>query len=266
MNISKGGTAESYCCCHIAEAALHQYHIRSINGYICAGADSDTHISSCKGRGIVDTIAHHSYLAVLLKFADNAFLAIRKDTGNDIVHTGLSADGSGCPLIISGQHNHTDTHILKFTDSLSAVLLHGICNGNDACQFAIFCEKHRCLALFSQCFRLLQKRLGHFCLCFNKCIITACQSDAISDSCQTIARKGFKFRNFFYIHLLFISVLQNCFRQRMFTALLKAGCQSKQCFFCHALSRHHICNHRFSISNRTCLIQGNNLNLACFFQ
>ena len=43
--------------------------------------------------------------------------------GDDLIHTGLLADGVGGALVVAGEHDHTDAHILQFPHGLGAVRL-----------------------------------------------------------------------------------------------------------------------------------------------
>ena len=47
-----------------------------------------------------------------------ALLAVGQDLGDDLVNPGLFADGLGCPLVVPGEHDHADAHILQLPDGV----------------------------------------------------------------------------------------------------------------------------------------------------
>ena len=67
LDISERCTAESYCRRNVRKPALHQHHISRIYGNVSACTDSDSHICTGKGGSVVDSVADHDNLSVLLK-------------------------------------------------------------------------------------------------------------------------------------------------------------------------------------------------------
>ena len=112
MNIAQGCAAQADCRRHIRQAALHQHDIRGINGNIRSGADRHSDIRPCKRRRVIDSIADHDHFALFLQFSYHLLLAVRKHAGDHLVHSGLQAHRPGRALIVAGQHNHVDPHVL----------------------------------------------------------------------------------------------------------------------------------------------------------
>ena len=150
MDISQRGSAQADRCGHIAETALHQHDIGRIDGHIGPGTDRDADIRAGQGRRIIDPIAHHGNFALFLQLTDHVFFAVWQDPGDHFIHAGLAADRLCRAGIISGEHDHTDAHILQFADGLRTVFLDHIGNANDAGKLLITAEKQRSLSLFSQ--------------------------------------------------------------------------------------------------------------------
>ena len=69
-----------------------------------------------------------NYPALFLQAADDGFLPVRQHIGDDLIDTGLAADGLSGPPVITGQHNDMDAHIAQFTDLLSRIFLDGKCS------------------------------------------------------------------------------------------------------------------------------------------
>ena len=62
-----GLAAQAHCGADIRQAALHQYHIRGVNGDVRAGTDGNADVGPGQGRRIVDAVADHGSLALLLQ-------------------------------------------------------------------------------------------------------------------------------------------------------------------------------------------------------
>ena len=63
---------------------------------------------------------------------DGALLALRQHPGDDLIHPGLGADGLGGALVVAGEHDHVDAHILQLPDRPGAVLLDDVRHGDHA--------------------------------------------------------------------------------------------------------------------------------------
>ena len=131
MDISESSPAQADSCRHIAQAAFHQNHVCRVNRHIRSCPDGNSDIRPGESRGVIDSIAYHGHLPLFSELSDHSLLAVRKDSGNYLVHSGLSADGFRRPLIVSGQHDDTDSHILKLLHRLRAVLLDNISHCDD---------------------------------------------------------------------------------------------------------------------------------------
>ena len=66
--------------------------------------------------------------------------------------------------------------------------------------------------------------------------------------------------------LTFCGIFQNCSGKRMFTFFLQGKCQGEKLLFRNIICRKQIRHLRLSAGDRTGLVQGNNLDLACFLK
>ena len=135
---------------HIRKPALHQDHIRRIDGDICAGTDGDAEIRTCEGRSVIDAVSNHRNTSLVLQPPDHRFLSIRKHPGDDMRDTGLPRDGPRCFLIIARDHIDVNAHILKFCDCLCRILLDGIRDRDDAHRLPATHEEKRRLSLLRE--------------------------------------------------------------------------------------------------------------------
>ena len=149
-DVAVGAAAQSYRGGHIQQAALHEYDIRGIDGYVRARADGDTRISSGQCRRVVDAVAHHGHFAVFLQPADLAFFAVRLHARDHFVHARKASNGPRRALVIACKHYNMDPHILQLLYSLRAVVLDGVRDRDYAQQFFILSEEQRRFAILGQ--------------------------------------------------------------------------------------------------------------------
>ena len=267
MDVAQCGAAQADSCGHIAQTAFHQHHICRVNGNVCSRSDGDSHIRPCQRRSIIDTVSDHCHLALLLQSANHAFLAVRKHTGYDFVHTGLSADGFCCPFIVAGKHDNTDTHILEFFHSSRAVLFDHIRHSNNTDKLTIPAEEQRCFPLFGQPLCLFSYFLRDHGLFTDKCQVSARQTHSAQSSCQSVARNCMEIICFQRV----IDFFRFCHcndraGKRMLALLFKGIGIRKQLCLRHTSPGKDICHLRLSTGDRACLIQGDDLGLSGFFQ
>ena len=162
MDIAECRPAHPDCCRNIAQSALHQHNICSINGNICSRSNRDSYICSRQSRSIIDPISDHCHLSFFLQWTDHCLFSFRQHTCNDFIHSCLLSDCFCGTLIISGQHNHPDSHILQFFYCLWTVFFDDICNRNDSDQFLIFYKEQRSLSLLCKLLCLLLCRIRYF--------------------------------------------------------------------------------------------------------
>ena len=252
---------------HVAQTAFHQHHIRRVDGNIRTRADSNAHIRPCERRGVIDAIAHHGDFPLLFQGPDHAFLAFRENTCDHLVHTGLGADGFCRTLIVSGEHNDTDPHILQFFYRLRAVFLDHIRHGNDPGKLSVPAEEKRRLSLFGQCFRPPADLTGDIRPAADKRKIAAADRLAVYCTGKPVARKGLEI---FHPGNRFCSCLSgfghNSPGKRMFALLFQRAGRGQQFFPGHALCRDHIRHPGLPAGDGPGFIQGNDLRLPCLLQ
>ena len=236
MDVTQGSAAQPDGGGHIRELGVHQHYVRSVNGHIRACADGNAGVSSGQGRGVVDAVAHHGYLAVLLQLPDNGLLALRQHPGDHLVHTGLPADGFSGALVVTGQHHYPDAHVPQLPDGLRAVLLDGICHRDNTQQTTCAAKEEGRFTLRSQCSSPRLQRSRDSDLCANKSSVAAKDLLTLQLGGKAVARQGGKIGDRGQRQLLFLRIGQHCPRQRVLAAALQRGCQCEQFGLGHARS------------------------------
>ena len=148
QNIAVGLPAQTDCRGSVRQPALHKDDIGRVHGHIRARSDRDADICSGQGRRVVDSVADHGHPALFLQAADDGFLPVRQHIGDDLIDTGLAADGLSGPPVITGQHNDMDAHIAQLPDRLGGILLDGIRHRDNAKQLSFLHEQERGLPRF----------------------------------------------------------------------------------------------------------------------
>ena len=113
VDIAQRSAAQADGSRNIEQAALHEHDVRRVDGDVRACADGDAGVRARQGGGVVDAVADHGDLALLLQAANDGLLAVRQDARDDLVHTGLRADGLCRALVIARQpvsYTHLDVY------------------------------------------------------------------------------------------------------------------------------------------------------------
>ncbi len=131
----------------IAEAPVHKHDIGRVYSNVRAGADCDTDIRAGKSGSVVYSVPHHYNLAFRRKLSYDAFFAVRQNSGDNFVNSGAFADCFGGTLVVAGEHNDAKPHIFELFNSLGAVGLYGVGNGDYAEQLVVRGKKQGRLAL-----------------------------------------------------------------------------------------------------------------------
>ena len=126
QNVPVGRTAQTYRRRDIRETALHQHHIRRVDGHIRARTDRNADVGTRQRRCVVDAVADHGDLALFPECPNHGLLAVRQHTRHDFVDTRLLTNGLGRLLVVAGQHDHMDAELFKLCDCRRAVLLHRV--------------------------------------------------------------------------------------------------------------------------------------------
>ena len=132
MNIAKRCPTHAHSGRHVAQPAFHKHNIRRINSDIRSCSDGNADIRTGQRRSIVDSVTDHGNLAFFLELSDHTLLTVREDSGNDLVDACLFSDGLCSALVIAGQHDYMDSHVLELPDCLWTVFLDHIRNSDDA--------------------------------------------------------------------------------------------------------------------------------------
>ena len=265
VDVAQGSTAQPDGGGHVRQLGVHQYYVRSVNGYVRACANGNAGVSAGQGRGIVDAVAHHGYLAVLLQLPDNGLLALGQYPGNHLIHPGLSANGLGGALVVAGQHHHADAHIPQLPDGLRAVLFDGICYRDNAQQTTCAAKEQGRFTLSGQCSSLRLQRSGDRDLCANKSSVAAKDLLTLQLGGKAVARQGSKIGNRGQLQLLFLRIGQHCPRQRVLAATLQRGSQREQFGLGHAFSGQKVGDGRLTAGDGAGLVQRYDAGTPGFF-
>ena len=265
MDVAQGSAAQPDGGGDVRQLGVHQYYVRSINGYVRACTDGNAGVSAGQGRGVVDTVTHHSYLAVLLQLPDDGLLALGQHPGKHLIHPGLSANGLGGALVVAGQHHHADAHIPQLPDGLRAILLDGISYRDNAQQTTCAAKEQGRFTLSGQCSSLRLQRSGDRDLCANKSSVAAKDLLALQLGGKAVARQGGKIGNRGQCQLLFLRIGQHCPRQRVLAATLQRGCQREQFGLGHAFSGQKVCDGRLAAGDGAGLVQCHDAGAPGFF-
>ena len=266
MDIFQGGTAETDSGRNIAQTALHQNDISRVDRNVCSGTDRDSDICAGEGRSIVDTVADHGDFALFFERTDHAFLAVRENACDNIVHTCLSTDRSCGTLIVTGQHDNTDSHILEFFDRLRAVFFDDVSDGDDADQLAIAGKKEGSFSFFCKLFCLLGECGRNAYLAADKFHASTDQSFIIKHSRKSISRKGVEICDFRCCEMKTFGVAKDRFGERMLALFFQGKCHGEEFLFGNSICREQICHFRLTTGDCTGFVQGNDLDFACFFK
>ena len=221
VDVPQGGPAKPDGGGHVQQTAVHQHHVRRVDGHVGSRADGDAGVGPGQGRGVVDAVAYHGHLAPLHQAADGGLLALRQHPGDDLIHPGLGPDGPGGVLVVAGEHHHMDTHIPQLPDCLWAVLLDDIRHGDDAQQLVVTAEKQRRFSGFCKCSGLLLHLIRDSCDCGNTLIIAAAELAAVQYTGQTVSGECLEIADSGCSQLLLFAVLQDCLCQRVFALLFQ---------------------------------------------
>lgn len=114
-----------------------------LNGNIRACTDSQVHIRSCQGRGIIDAVTHHDSTAALLLELFNTCSFIRgQHLGNHPGNAHLPGNGLSSGLVVAGKQHYLPSRLPEGLYGGGAVRLHNIRHG-DKTQKPAFTAKYR---------------------------------------------------------------------------------------------------------------------------
>ena len=201
---------------HVGQAALHQHHVRRVDGDVRTGPDGDAGIGPGQGRGVVDAVAHHRQAAQLLEPAHHRFLAVRQDARDHRVHPGLSADGLRRALVVPRQHDDADAQLSELLDCLRALLPKDVRHGDQAQQRPVPREEQGGLSFLRQLRGLPPDLFRHRQGPFQIPKAPTDQRPALAvPSGQAVARQGGKAGHFQGADLLFFRAGGDGLGQRM---------------------------------------------------
>ena len=265
MNVAQGGTAQADGSRHIAETAVHQHHVRSVDGDVCACTNGHADVRPGQGRGVVNAVAHHGDTSMLLQLADDGFLAVGQYPGNHFIHTSLGTNGLSSTLIVAGEHHHTDAHVLELLHRLGTVFLDGVCHGNHAGHLIPCSKEQGCFALRSQGTGFVHEYIGHLHLFADEFHTAAQQHLAIQRGGQTVAGQSMKVGNGCCGNAFLLGGQHNSLGKGMLTESFQRNSQMKQICF-GAICGNQIRYPGFATGDGAGFIQSDDLGFAGFLQ
>ena len=157
-----GAAADGYGQGNAGEFSRRQDHVPGFNGHIRACADGKSHISLCQGRGIIDTVPHHShppagaaYLIDFIRFFSGP------DIGRNVIHPHLGTDGPGRGCIVTGEHDHPQPFFLQSGNGLLRLRLDHVGDADKPQGMAVFRQHHHGFALVLELPDAAVQRLCH---------------------------------------------------------------------------------------------------------
>ena len=169
-------------------------------------------------------------------------------------------------LIVTGKHNHTDSHVLKLFYRTWAVFLDHIRNCDNSQKFSISGEKKRCFSLLCKLFCSLIKVCGNLCLAADKFHTSAGQFVTAKYSGKSVSWKCLESGYFTCNKFLFLCFFENCFCQRMFAFFLQCTGKCEKFCFCDSLCRKNIGYFRLAACNGSGFIQCDDLDFSGFLK
>ena len=87
---------------------------------------------------------------LLLEGGNVFFLILRQDAGDDLGNVEPLANGFGCTLVVSGQHDDVDAHFGKVGNGFGTRFFFDVGDSDDADNFFFIGKEERRLAVVSQ--------------------------------------------------------------------------------------------------------------------
>ena len=156
MNIPERGPADPYGGRHVRKTAVHQYHIRAVDGNIRSRSDGKSGVRPCECGRIVDPVTHHCHASCGAKQADHLFLSLRQHTCHHMGDARFLCNGRCRPFIIPRQHDHFRSQLPQLPYRIPGIRPESVRHGNDPQQSSVLCEEEGRLSLIRQTFLRLQ--------------------------------------------------------------------------------------------------------------
>ena len=266
VDVSERRAAEADGRRHVAQPALHQHHVRGVDGHVRARADGDADVRAGERRGVVDAVADHGDPAILLELADHRLLAVREHAGHDLVHAGLRADGLRRALVVAGQHHHADAHVPELADGLRAVLLDDVGHGDDARRDAVLEKQQRRLALVRERLRPRRQGFRQSGQALDELQAAAGERRAALSRLHAAPRQGPEARDLADPQVARLRLAHHGASQGMLAVRLHGRGQGKQRRLVKARRRDDVRHARLALGDGAGLVQGDHVHLARLLQ
>ena len=206
-----------------AQIAFQQRDAASLHRHIRACPHGNANVRLRKRRRIVHSISsHRDYGALLLALFDYLCFLLRQYIGIKL-DAELIGDCLGRRNVVSRDHDDLETCCPQLADRIGRGFFDWVGNANDARRLSIYGDQHHRLALFAQCFSLIEqwsridgKVVEEFC-------IPDCNLLARYRSLHALPGRGVEPNHISQGELLCFRSFHDGCRQRMFAGTLKAG-------------------------------------------
>ena len=266
MDRAQRGAAQTNGGGNVGEAALHEHDVRGVYGDVGTGADGDADVGPCEGGRVVYAVADHCDFTLLLEVAYNAFLPVGKNARDHLVNACLSTYGFGGTLVVAGEHDHMDAHVLHLAHGGCAVLLDDVGHGDYADELIVLRKEQRGLAVLGERFGVLSDGSGYLAHGAYELVIAACELAAVERGGEAVARQGRELAYFGGADVGFLGLLQYRAGKRMLALLFKRVSHRDKLVLAYALGGQYIGHLGFAGGYRAGLVEGDDIHLARFLK
>src|SRR5262245_34613352 len=131
-DIPNRGLTQPPCTEQSAQITFDQGYSRTLNGCVRPSSHSDPHISRCKGRRIINTVACHShYTGLGLEAGNDLCLLVRQYVSHNLLNPELPSHSVSRIVVISRHHDNSNTFSFEFLHHISSRNLDRIRHAED---------------------------------------------------------------------------------------------------------------------------------------
>ena len=206
-------------------------------------------------------------MTLALQFNDTVDLVLRQQIGFDIVDSGATCEVFRCLPIITRQEDSLSVNALKACYHRIGGRSDHVGESDNADMFAIDSCQHGDLALTSQALNDLSRLHRELHATLTKIFLTAAEHlRTRNDSSDTLAGLHTEVVDLCRAECRFTSVVDNGSAKRVLTPRLSGGSQPQQIVGVKGCRRNHIGDVQPAESQRSGLVEGNNIRLAHLLQ
>ncbi len=214
-----------------------------------------------KRRSVVDAVAgHRDNVALGLEPFDFRGLLVGKDFGTDFIDRKTPRNGKCRRAAIAGHHDHAQSVVLEVANCAGGRFLHRIGNPEQAGRLAVDHDEDNGLPIAAQTFGSVCQRVRLDVVLCQKSRATHCHNVPANSTLDSHAGLRLNCLSPAEREPLRTGALGDRCGQRMLTALLEAGSQSKPLGFIAAGSRNNRDDPRLALGKRASLVNHKSVN------